>query len=570
MKASIVIAALSGLASASTRVPPRSPAGNCRCLPGDECWPSTSAWGKFNSTVSGRLIATAPLGSVCHEPNYDEAKCAAVRAKWTNPELHIVTTSSPMEPFFANQSCDPFTDKNLPCTLGNLVSYSVNVSTAAHVQAALKFAQQSNIRVNIRNTGHDFLGRSTGAGALSIWTHNLQNIDFIDWKDAGAYEGPAVKVAAGVQGWQVTEAAHAKGLVVVGGECPTVGLAGGYIQGGGHSALSTSFGLAADSALEFEVVLASGKIVKANRKSNTDLFWALRGGGGGTYGVVMSVTVAAYPNKTVGGAFLSTASSVTTPEKWTQLISRFHGLIPNMTDAGASVVYYASSAIFAIRPVTVYDANKTYVQDVVMKPVTDLFAELGIPYQGGFTELSYRDHYDRYMGPLPTGWITIASFNFGGRLIPRDVLADPAKLSTFNTALGKLHAGGVLAVGTAAAYNVRKTDIGATPVWRTTAVQMQLTTPWANQADWTSNLASQERMTKEFMPTIEAATPGGGSYLNEADFNQPNWQEAFFGANYARLRDIKCKYDPFNVLYILKGVGSDGWNVAADGRMCRA
>lgn len=350
---------------------------------------------------------------------------------------------------------------------------------------------------------------------------------------------------------------------------PTVGLAGGYIQGGGHSLLSTSFGLAADSALEFDVVLSNGQLVKANRRSNPDLFWALRGGGGGTYGVVMSVTVAAYLDKTVGGAFLSTASGLTIPEKWTQLISRFHGLIPNMTDAGASIVYFASSQIFAIRPVTVYDANMTYVQDVVMKPITDLLAELGIPYQGGFSELSYRDHYDRYMGPLPTGWIKIATYNFGGRMIPRDVLVDSTKLSTINTALAKLNAAGVLAVGTAAAYGVRKTDIGATPVWRKTAVQMQLTTPWANTADWTANIASQDRMTREFMPTVEAATPGGGSYLNEADFNQPNWQETFFGANYARLRDVKRKYDPKNILYILKGVGSDGWKVAADGRMCR-
>ena len=78
----------------------------------------------------------------------------------------------------------------------------------------------------------------------------------------------------------------AKGLVVVTGECPTVGLAGGYTQGGGHSALSTQFGLGADQTLEFEVVTAAGKVVTASRSENSDLFWALSGGGAGNYGVV--------------------------------------------------------------------------------------------------------------------------------------------------------------------------------------------------------------------------------------------------------------------------------------------
>lgn len=64
-----------------------------------------------------------------------------------------------MQPFFANESCDPFTSQSTPCTLGNYVSYAVNVSTTAHVQAALLFAQAKNIRVVIRNTGHEYVGQ---------------------------------------------------------------------------------------------------------------------------------------------------------------------------------------------------------------------------------------------------------------------------------------------------------------------------------------------------------------------------------------------------------------------------
>ena len=71
---------------------------------------------------------------------------------------------------------------------------------------------------------------------------------------------------------------------------------GGYIQGGGHSPLSSIYGIAADHVLSMEVVLASGKLVTASSTENSDLFWALRGGGGSTFGVVTSVTLKAHPD----------------------------------------------------------------------------------------------------------------------------------------------------------------------------------------------------------------------------------------------------------------------------------
>lgn len=99
--------------------------------------------------------------------------------------------------------------------------------------------------MNAGNTGHDFNGKSTGPGALSLWTHNLKDIEFKDWSDKH-YTGKAVKMGAGVQGFEINKAAFDKGLQVVTGSCPTVGVAGGYSQGGGHSALTSAHGMAAD------------------------------------------------------------------------------------------------------------------------------------------------------------------------------------------------------------------------------------------------------------------------------------------------------------------------------------
>lgn len=67
------------------------------------------------------------------------------------------SSSSVMAPFFANQTCDPWTPESRPCTLGNYVSYAVNATCAADITAAVRFAAQRNIRFVIRNTGHEYV-----------------------------------------------------------------------------------------------------------------------------------------------------------------------------------------------------------------------------------------------------------------------------------------------------------------------------------------------------------------------------------------------------------------------------
>ena len=167
-----------------------------------------------------------------------------------------------MAPPFVNQSCDPFLPRSADCVVGSYVDYSLRVEGPSDITAGIDFAKKNNIRLIIRkctsttvrktatyintgNTGHDFNGKSTGPGALSLWTHNLKDIEFKDWSDKH-YTGKAVKMGAGVQGFEINKAAFDKGLQVVTGSCPTVGVAGGYSQGGGHSALTSAHGMAAD------------------------------------------------------------------------------------------------------------------------------------------------------------------------------------------------------------------------------------------------------------------------------------------------------------------------------------
>ncbi|PYH45020.1 putative isoamyl alcohol oxidase [Aspergillus saccharolyticus JOP 1030-1] len=566
MKASWALAAAT---AALTSTVTATNASDCHCLPGDSCWPSTASWDALNSTVNGRLVATVPVGTPCHAPNYDADACKELQSNWYYPQTHMDTSSSVMQTYFANQSCDPFTAVSRPCLLGNYVNYAVNVSTSDEVVAAIKFAKTNNIRLVIRNTGHDYLGRSTGAGSLAIWTHHLNDIEYVDWSDS-TYIGPAYKLGSGVMGFQVLEAVHANGHVVVGGECPTVGLAGGYLQGGGHSALSTSFGLGADQSLSFEVVTASGELVTASRTKNTDLYWALSGGGAGNYAVVLSVTVKAYSDATISGAGLEfVAGGNVTTDLFFQGVARFHELLPAMVDAGTTLIYEMTDSIFLINPLTAF--NKTSAEaKTILTPFLSALTELGIPYTVSYTQYdSYYDHYEKYMGPLPYGNLDVGTYNYGGRLLPRSVL--DSDVTPLVSALRNITSQGIIAVGVG--LNVTSSNDTANaifPEWRKAAVTMQIGAAWNETAPWSQMLAEQYQMTHEAVPQLEAATPGAGAYQNEADFNQLNWKETFFGENYDKLSEIKNKWDPDHVFYVLKGVDSDYWTVSESGRMCKA
>lgn len=93
----------------------------------------------------------------------------------------------------------------------------------------------------------------------------------------------------------------------------------------------------------------------------------------------------------------------------------------------------------------------------------------------------------------------------------------------------------------------------------------------SDETNHTAGIQAREKITNELVPQLENITPGSGAYLNEADPNQPDWQHAFYGDNYARLLSIKDKYDPDGLFYGLTAVGSERWEyrMETDGRLCR-
>lgn len=127
-----------------------------------------------------------------------------------------------MWPYYANNTCDPLPNQqNNECRIGYYPEYVIVAKTRQHIQAGVKFARDNNIRLVVRNTGHDFMGRSTGRGALSINTHSFKDIKFVDkYNGPGDWKGGAVTLGAGVQFKDVYPLAFQRKVVVIGGECP--------------------------------------------------------------------------------------------------------------------------------------------------------------------------------------------------------------------------------------------------------------------------------------------------------------------------------------------------------------
>jgi FAD/FMN-containing dehydrogenase len=127
-----------------------------------------------------------------------------------------------MFPLFYGETCVQGTDPSAltTCTLGGYSSYSIHVENVAQIQLAVNFARSLNLRLVVKNTGHDYNGRSTGKNALSLWTHNLKTIQYVPDYRSSLYRGPVFKVGAGVQGFELYAAAEKYGVTAVAGICP--------------------------------------------------------------------------------------------------------------------------------------------------------------------------------------------------------------------------------------------------------------------------------------------------------------------------------------------------------------
>jgi FAD/FMN-containing dehydrogenase len=562
-----------------------------RVRPSDSSWPTAASWEKLKREVGGQLIpVSSPLAPYKDTPA--SAACAARVEEMKNPY------------FIGDQAGGTQTSGWLGGWTSAPSIYAVAVRRIEDIVAAVNFARDNNLRLVVKGGGHSYQGTSNAADSLLIWTKEIHEItlhdSFVAEGCAGMAPRPAVTIEAGALWLQIYNSVTTKaGRYVQGGGCATVGVAG-LIQSGGFGSFSKNYGLAAASLLQAEVVTADGKVLIANGCTNPDLFWALKGGGGGSLGVVTKVTLATYElpaffGRVEGlikansdaafrdliGAFMRFYHETLFNPRWGESVSfqadntlllsmAFEGLDQSQAQAawkpfldfvGASPRDFVLVETPKIKAIPARDYwNPEYRKRVLPKTVVADNRPGAAPdnvswsgnqievniflygYESLWLPAALLDQQDRLADALfaSTRHFEVElHFNKGLAGAPEDKIA-AARDTAMNPAVLDAFALAIIAGGdphTAPGLPGHEPDLAA---GRKAAVAI--------------TAAADE---------LRAIAPAAGAYVSESNFFDKSWQQSFWGPNYPRLRAVKAKYDPMGLFFVHHGVGSEEWS--ADG-----
>ncbi|CAE7154793.1 unnamed protein product [Rhizoctonia solani] len=528
------------------------------CTANDSCWPPLDVWSSFNSSVGGRLVAPRPPAWVCHDPNFDETACDYVKANWNDSLWRSNQSGAMQNSVWDSPECRPDTPRSLPCDQAFVPVYSVDAQNDDHVTRAVKFADKYSLRLVVKNTGHDFLGRSSGEGSFSIWTHNLKGINFTDsFVGNGCSETTAaeraVTIGAAEQWADVYKSANDHNVTVVGGAYPSVGAAGGWLQGGGHSPLSGLYGLGVDNVLQIRIVKPDGLIVAANQCQNQDLFWALRGGGGNTWGVALDVTYKTHPSIHVSAVAMTIDPG--SLEKLTELSELLFRALPDITDKGLrGYGAWESPHLFSMLWIHPNSSSLQSTNDTLRAIYDWVDANAGTHVQ--LKASNHSKFYDMFTAYTPKAEAR-STFWIGTRLVSRDAFAtNSQKLAQFITGKGRTFWASFNLVGGGAVSKADPESTGLNPQWRKDAIMS-----WEFSGSWSLNASSNEieqikaNTTQVVQDFGKIAGLDDAAYLNEADPLEPQWKRAFWGAHYDRLQEIKRQIDPKGLFICNRCIG---------------
>ncbi|KOC15294.1 FAD binding domain protein [Aspergillus flavus AF70] len=546
-----------------------------RCAHGDDCWPDTQTWNDFNATVGGRLIRSVPSAAVCHTERYNADKCSVAKESWLDSFWRTNQTgaySATVWEMGQTGQCFINTSASAPCDQGIVPYYMVRATSVEDIQASVKFANEKDLLLVTKNTGHDHLGRSSGKGAFGIWTHNLKGIEFqSSFTPQGAPPDssgiPAVTLQAGEQWFDVYQAAAKQGVLVVGGSARTVGAAGGYVLGGGHSPFAHYYGLAADNVLEVTIVSADGEHRVLNTYTDPDYFWAVRGGGGSAWGVVTSVTYKTHPvpqNLTMGLVQLNATSE----SSFKQVIAESVKLLPAVTEAGYTgygTIENGFAAIFLKPNSTIADFNQTFA------PFFNLSRVPGI--QG--VVAAYPSTWDGYLQNVLQDPNIGTNIQDTSRLLTLKVMQEKAddlaefivdskqgagfnfskSLGSPKTVIRRSHSSIFVLVGKV--NNDKRDNTAVHDVWKHSHGLLSVSVDWADTATDSEKESKRQQTVQLSKRLTEIVGSEGGTYVNEANPYEPDWQNVFWGKKYDRLLAIKHRVDPTTLFVCNRCVGTD-------------
>jgi len=563
-----------------------------RTRPGEPGWPSEDEWRRLGERVHGRLLRLQSPFEACRASPLD---CEAVFARLANPydigdDPALTQTSGWAQAWTTAPS-----------------TWAVAAQTPMDVAAAIDFARTNRLRLVVKGGGHSYQGTSCAADSLLIWTRRMNAIELLpsfrpEAAPPSAEPETAVSVGAGaVWGHVYRTVTLEGGRYVQGGGCATVGVAG-LVQSGGFGSFSKGFGTAAAGLLEAEVVTADGRIRIVNAHRDPDLFWALKGGGGGSFGVVTRLMLRTRELPAMFGVASGTLKAHN-DTAYRALVARFMGhyrerlfnrhwgeqirllrgsvvrinmLFQGLDRTGAEVDWRPFLAWVAdqgdayewLQPFSILDlpARRLWDFEFLKQQVPEAIAfdsRPGAPLKNFFWA-GDGEEAGQFLHAYRSAWL------------PARLLADDSREALVDALVAASRHWGI-------ALHFNKGLAGAPPedVARAldTAMNPAVVDAFAlaivaansdaalpgipgREPDF-GNAHDEAQAVDRAMGALLAVSPHAGSYVSESNFFEQDWQRAFWGGNYERLLHTKRRYDPDGLFFVHHGVGSEAWS--ADG-----
>jgi FAD/FMN-containing dehydrogenase len=483
-------------------------------------------------------------------------------------------------------------------------AYAVAAATTQDVVAAVDFARAHNLRLVVKGGGHSYQGTSSSPDSLLIWTRAMHDVElhstFVP-HGAGARltPQPAVSVGAGAIWMSVYNAVTTRaGRYVQGGGCMTVGVAG-LIQSGGFGSFSKAFGLAAAGLLEAEVVTADGSVRIANQYSEPDLFWALKGGGGGNFGVVTRLTlrtrelperfgeasgrIKAYSDAAFRGLIDRVLGVYRerlfnphwgeqirfAPDNTVRIGMVFQGLTRQQAEeAWQPLVDWMATGpqdLFWEAPLSIVDLPARQFWDAEalgrLAPQRIVLDDRLDARPGEFFWAGNRNEAGQFFHGYHSAWLPATLLDD----VRRAELADALFAGSRHWGIA-LHFNKALA-GAPDADRVAARDTAMNPVvvdaFALVVIAAEGPPAYGDIPGDGPDLAAARRVAsavRRASDEIVKLVSGAGSYVSESDFFERSWQNAFWGSNHARLAAVKRTYDPTGLFVSHHAVGSEGWS----------
>jgi FAD/FMN-containing dehydrogenase len=545
--------------------------------------------GRNNEAVGGNLLAVHPLFAAC-EKDPGAAACAELAANIHNP---FYIGDQP-----AGTQVSGWLDAWTPAPS----LYALKARHAADVVAGVNFARRNRLRLVVKGGGHSYQGTSNAPDSVLIWSRAMNQVSVHEAFVASGCEGkaqavPAVSCGAGATWIDLYHAVTSTaGRYVQGGGCTSVGVAG-LVQSGGFGSFSKGFATAAAGLLEAEVVTADGALRTVNACTNPDLFWAIKGGGGGSWGVITRLTLRTHELPEHFGAAWGTIKA--------QSDDAFRKLLAHFIDFYARGLFNPhwgeQAAIGSGNTLKLSMVSQGLDRQQTQRLWEPLFEwiraaprDFTITEQLGAGATAARHWWDvggnpsmiqdkRAGAPAEHGWWEGDQGQVGAYLHGYDSLWLPAALLRppqrqrlaqalfagsrhkqielhFNKGLAGAPPGALTAALDTA------TNPAVTEAFALAIIADGEGAAYPGQARPAMDLSAAHedaRAIDRATAELRRIAPGAGSYVSESNYFNAHWQQAFWGSHYPRLRAIKAKCDPEGLFFVHHGVGSEDWS--ADG-----